>query len=104
VLIALRANSGSLRIPVDVSTNLLVTYLCSIETLSRQVTLNLGWSGSFRAIMLSAEGLDSMASQRNHIHDSVASETETRVRSLERALAKRDITVPMGQPRRLAIS
>jgi hypothetical protein len=47
---------------------------------------------------------DSMASQRNHIHDSVAAETETKVRSLERALAKRDITVPMGQPRRLAIS
>ena len=72
---------------------------------SRQVTLNL-WAGlgSFRAIMLSTEGLDSMASQRNHIHDSVASETETKVRSLERALAKRDITVPMGQPRRLAIS
>jgi hypothetical protein len=36
--------------------------------------------------MLSAEGLDSMASQRNHIHDSVVSETETKVRSLERAL------------------
>src|SRR5260370_41421869 len=48
--------------------------------------------------MLSAEGLGSMTSQRNHIHDSVASETETKVLSLERAFAKRDITFPMGSP------